>query len=187
MPPKRTKKVAPPALPALDGCKIAFSGTFAGTSQTALKATAEGAGAAVSSSVTGDTTHLVASEADYHKSSAKVTKAQSLDIPIVTLQWLTLSAQNNAREAEDDFILGSAAQDDDNDDDAQPAASTSQATTAATNVKMQVRLTHDDHGQLGFVCEHIELDSISHLRRIIELNLGDQAELEREFAALLET
>jgi hypothetical protein len=57
---------------------------------------------------------------------------------------------------------------------------------AATDVKMQVRLTHDDHGQLGFVCEHIDLDSISHLRRIIELNLGDQAELEREFAALLE-
>ncbi|MDY0834621.1 PilZ domain-containing protein [Pseudomonas sp. SED1] len=57
---------------------------------------------------------------------------------------------------------------------------------AETEVKMQVRLTHDDHGQLGFVCEHIDLDSISHLRRIIELNLGDQAELEREFAALLE-
>ncbi|MDQ0670722.1 PilZ domain-containing protein [Pseudomonas sp. W2I6] len=57
---------------------------------------------------------------------------------------------------------------------------------AETDVKMQVRLTHDDHGQLGFVCEHIDLDSISHLRRIIELNLGDQEELEREFAALLE-
>jgi hypothetical protein len=54
-------------------------------------------------------------------------------------------------------------------------------------VKMQVRLTHDDHGQLGFVCEHIDLDSISHLRRLIELNLGDQAELERELGALLET
>ncbi|QJI31135.1 PilZ domain-containing protein [Pseudomonas sp. ADAK18] len=56
-----------------------------------------------------------------------------------------------------------------------------------TDVKMQVRLTHDDHRQLGFVCEHIDLDSISHLRRLIELNLGDQAELERELGALLET
>ena len=131
MPPKRAKKAAaPPALPALDGCKIAFSGTFAGTSQTALKSTAESAGATVSSSVTNDTTHLVASEADYSKSSAKVVKAQSLDIPIVSLEWLSLSAQNNAREAEKDYLLGSAAQDDDADD-TQPVAPTSQANSAA--------------------------------------------------------
>ena len=57
---------------------------------------------------------------------------------------------------------------------------------AKTDVQMQVRLTHNDHGQLGFVCEHIDLDSISHLRRLIELNLGDQEELERELGALLE-
>ncbi|KTC12433.1 pilus assembly protein [Pseudomonas marginalis ICMP 9505] len=57
---------------------------------------------------------------------------------------------------------------------------------AETDVQMQVRLTHDDHGQLGFVCEHIDLDSISHLRRLIELNLGDEDELHRELAALLE-
>jgi hypothetical protein len=54
------------------------------------------------------------------------------------------------------------------------------------HIKMQVRLTHDDHGQLGFVCEHIDLESISHLRRLIELNLGDEEELHRELAALLE-
>ncbi|OAE13426.1 pilus assembly protein [Pseudomonas simiae] len=53
------------------------------------------------------------------------------------------------------------------------------------HIQMQVRLAHDDHGQLGFVCEHIDLDSISHLRRLIELNLGDQEELERELGALL--
>ena len=57
---------------------------------------------------------------------------------------------------------------------------------AETDVRMQVRLTHDDHGQLGFVCEHIDLDSISHLRRLIEQNLGDEEELHRELAALLE-
>ena len=54
------------------------------------------------------------------------------------------------------------------------------------HIKMQVRLAHDDHGQLGFVCEHIDLESISHLRRLIELNLGDEEELHRELAALLE-
>lgn len=54
------------------------------------------------------------------------------------------------------------------------------------NVQMTVQLAHDDHGQLGFQCSHISLESISHLRRLIELNLGDQAELERELGALIE-
>jgi hypothetical protein len=50
---------------------------------------------------------------------------------------------------------------------------------------MEVRLTHDDHGHLGFVCEHIDLESIAHLRRLVELNLADHNELERELAALI--
>ncbi|WP_339471434.1 MULTISPECIES: PilZ domain-containing protein [unclassified Pseudomonas] len=54
------------------------------------------------------------------------------------------------------------------------------------HIKMQVRLTHEDRDQLGFVCQHIGLDSISHLRRLVELNLGDEEELERELGALLE-
>lgn len=53
------------------------------------------------------------------------------------------------------------------------------------HIKMQVKLTHNENGQLGFVCKAIDLDSISHLRRLIELNLGDQEELERELGALL--
>jgi len=53
-------------------------------------------------------------------------------------------------------------------------------------IKMEVRLAHDDHGHLGFVCEHIDLASIAHLRRLIELNLGDHDELERELAALIQ-
>src|SRR5471030_596335 len=53
-------------------------------------------------------------------------------------------------------------------------------------VRMDVRLCHDDHEQLGFQCLHIGLDSISHLRRLIELNLGDAKELDREMAALVQ-
>lgn len=53
-------------------------------------------------------------------------------------------------------------------------------------VKMEVRLMHDDHGHLGFVCKHIDLDSIAHLRRLVELNLADHDELERELAALVQ-
>jgi hypothetical protein len=51
---------------------------------------------------------------------------------------------------------------------------------------MDVQLTHDDHGQLGFVCKHISLESIERLRRLVELNLGDPQQLERELGALIE-
>ncbi|MBV6824182.1 PilZ domain-containing protein [Pseudomonas sp. PD9R] len=54
------------------------------------------------------------------------------------------------------------------------------------DIAMDVELTHEDHGQLGFVCRHISLESIERLRRLIELNLGDEAELERELGALIE-
>jgi hypothetical protein len=53
------------------------------------------------------------------------------------------------------------------------------------DVRMQVRLTHDDHNHLGFVCENIELDSVTHLRRLVELNIADHDELERELGALM--
>jgi hypothetical protein len=53
-------------------------------------------------------------------------------------------------------------------------------------IKMDVRLTHEDHGQLGFVCRHISLESIESLRRLIEFNLADPRELERELGALIE-
>jgi len=55
-----------------------------------------------------------------------------------------------------------------------------------THVSMEVELSHTEHQQLGFVCRHIDIDSISHLRRLIELNLGDEQLLERELSALVE-
>ena len=54
------------------------------------------------------------------------------------------------------------------------------------HIEMDVQLTHEDHGQLGFVCRHISLESIERLRRLIEFNLGDPHELERELGALIE-
>jgi len=52
------------------------------------------------------------------------------------------------------------------------------------HVTMEVVLTRTQDDLLGFVCRHIDLDSISHLRRLVELNLGDEELLERELAAL---
>ena len=53
-----------------------------------------------------------------------------------------------------------------------------------TLVQMEVLQARSNNGLLGFVCAHIDLDSISHLRRLVELNLGDGSLLERELAAL---
>ena len=58
--------------------------------------------------------------------------------------------------------------------------------TEDVEIKMDVMLTHDDRGQLGFVCKHISLESIERLRRVIKFNLGDPEELERELGALME-
>ncbi len=56
--------------------------------------------------------------------------------------------------------------------------------SADAQVTMEVVLTRIQGELLGFVCRHIDLDSISHLRRLVELNLGDETLLERELASL---
>ncbi|WAH59597.1 PilZ domain-containing protein [Pseudomonas sp.] len=58
--------------------------------------------------------------------------------------------------------------------------------TDLIEVRMDAELRHEEHGHLGFACLHIGLEDIGHLRRIIELNLGDMEELERELGALVE-
>ncbi|SDI05983.1 PilZ domain-containing protein [Pseudomonas panipatensis] len=55
------------------------------------------------------------------------------------------------------------------------------------NVYMDADLAWEREGLLGFTCRHIDLDSISHLRRLVELNLGDESLLERELALLGES
>jgi hypothetical protein len=52
-------------------------------------------------------------------------------------------------------------------------------------VTMQGCIVHSDAGQIGFRCDHIDLESISHLKRLLELNLGDEAALGRELHELV--
>lgn len=52
-------------------------------------------------------------------------------------------------------------------------------------IDMDVTLAHTEKDHLGFHCEHIDLDSITSLRRLIELNLGDEELLEREISNML--
>lgn len=55
----------------------------------------------------------------------------------------------------------------------------------ATVIRMQVTLAHQEGKDLGLVCREIDLDSITHLRRLVELNLGDEKLLERELSHLV--
>ncbi|KAK3328628.1 poly-ribose polymerase-like protein [Cercophora scortea] len=131
MPPKRAKKAAPapPAPPPLLGCRIVLSGQFPkSTSQTALKAKAEALGAIVPGSMSGSTTHVIASEFDYNKPSNKVAFAKVDGIPVVSLEWLLKCEEKNARQPEADFVPGAAAPESDDDE---PDAAPSQANGTA--------------------------------------------------------
>ena len=52
------------------------------------------------------------------------------------------------------------------------------------SIVMELGVVHAAGPQIGFKCLHIDIDSISTLRRLVELNLGDSELLERELAAL---
>lgn len=53
-------------------------------------------------------------------------------------------------------------------------------------VSMQVTLAHAYADKLGFKCQLIDIDSMTHLRRLVELNLGSSALLERDLIALIQ-
>lgn len=56
-----------------------------------------------------------------------------------------------------------------------------------TTIAMSVVLSHEHNHQTGLVCRSIDIDSVSHLRRLIELNLGDATAAERELGELIGT
>jgi len=53
-----------------------------------------------------------------------------------------------------------------------------------TQIIMEGEVAHSENGHIGIQCNQIDINSISHLRRLAELNLGDAALVERELAAL---
>jgi len=52
-------------------------------------------------------------------------------------------------------------------------------------IRMETTVTHVDGRYAGLSCHCIDLDSVTHLRRLVELNLGCEELLERELSALL--
>lgn len=54
-----------------------------------------------------------------------------------------------------------------------------------TSIAMSAQVVHQTLEQLHIACVTIDIDSISHLRRLIELNIGDSSAAERELSELL--
>ncbi|MDH5651391.1 MAG: PilZ domain-containing protein [Gammaproteobacteria bacterium] len=52
-------------------------------------------------------------------------------------------------------------------------------------IEMDVSVAHVEKSRIGFYCRHIDIDSISHLHRLLELNLGSEELLDREMAEML--
>ncbi len=53
-------------------------------------------------------------------------------------------------------------------------------------IEMPCTLVHIEEHRAGFRAEMMSIDSLTNLRRLLELNLADNAEVERELGALIQ-
>ncbi len=51
-------------------------------------------------------------------------------------------------------------------------------------IAAEVTVAHQQDGRIGLQVLNIDVDSVAHLRRLVELNLGDEALLNRELELL---
>lgn len=56
---------------------------------------------------------------------------------------------------------------------------------ADAKISMDAHISHIAGQRVGLHCEDIDLDSVTHLRRLVALNSGDPQLLDRELSALL--
>ncbi len=52
------------------------------------------------------------------------------------------------------------------------------------NIQMSLKLIRQKPESLAFECKNLDLDSITHLRKVVELNSGDPSVLERNLQTL---
>jgi hypothetical protein len=53
------------------------------------------------------------------------------------------------------------------------------------HIEMTGRIIHQEGLRIGIECQQIDVDSMTSLRRLVELNMGDPLLLERELAEVL--
>lgn len=51
-------------------------------------------------------------------------------------------------------------------------------------VTMNIAVVHVEDDETGLQCNAIDIDSVTHLRRLVELNLGDSEQLNKELSQL---
>ncbi|KAI4657345.1 uncharacterized protein J4E79_007418 [Alternaria viburni] len=94
----------------LTGLSIAASGRFAsGVTQSTLQTRITSLGAEFLSSVTPDTTHLIATQKDFESNSTKVKTAVAQNVSIVSLEWLDECEATDSYVPESQYVLSSAA------------------------------------------------------------------------------
>lgn len=69
----------------------------------------------------------------------------------------------------------------------QPCQITVPLTDTGSHIAMSASVAHLHGLHAGLECRGIDLDSVTHLRRLIELQLGDPALLERDLGELVAT
>jgi hypothetical protein len=52
-------------------------------------------------------------------------------------------------------------------------------------INLAVMAVHTENDHIGFKTQHMDLDTATHLRRLVELNLADENLLERELSELI--
>lgn len=52
-------------------------------------------------------------------------------------------------------------------------------------INLDVIAVHSEENHIGFKTEHMDIDTATHLRRLVELNLGSESLLERELSELI--
>lgn len=53
-----------------------------------------------------------------------------------------------------------------------------------SEVLMNIAVVHEEENETGLQCNAIDIDSVTHLRRLVELNLGDSEQLNKELSQL---
>lgn len=53
------------------------------------------------------------------------------------------------------------------------------------SITMEGKVAHQEGQRIGIECKHIDVDSMTNLRRLVELNMGDEKQLETELEEML--
>ena len=69
----------------------------------------------------------------------------------------------------------------------QPCQLELELSDGALDLTMEGTVVHMENGHIGFRITHLDIESATHLRRLVELNLGDDSLLQREIEALVTT